>query len=635
MPPAVHKFDEFELDGARFELRRNGRPLKLERIPLELLILLAEKNGSVVTREEIVDRLWGKDVFVDTEHGINTAIRKIRTALRDDAERSRFIQTVSGKGYRFVAELSNGDGRAVRLETPLETKPPASVTLAQSEPVPAQVRHPGTRLTGGLAAGIAALALLLIAAAAVGLNIAGLRDRVFARSKVGPIQSLAVLPLVNLSGDSSQDYFADGMTDELITALAQNRSLRVVSRTSAMQYKGVSKPLRDIARELGVDGILEGSVSRSGNRVHINLQLIYAPTDTHLWAQSYDRDTSGVLSLSEELSQTIPAQAKVSSDPVKFQRHINPEAHDAYLRGRYFWFGGDLDRSQKYFEEAIRLEPDYAAAWSGVADVYTVRAVGLVEPPREVIPKARDAAERAVKLDDSLPEAHNSLGAVRLFGDWDLQGADEESRRSIALSPTFAEARHLHCYILAILNRPDEAVEEQKRGMEIDPFARPWALGLALIRARQFDAAINELRMRAEAQPQNDIHFLQAEAYWQKGMRKEYAQEVEKGYLVQNDKESVGAIRRAFASGGGEAVAEWDINKAKAQARKGYCSPWQLAYLSARLRRTDETLRYLEEAFQEHSARIIFLQVEPVFDFLHADERYRALVKKIGLPPAY
>jgi len=236
LPPAVHKFDEFELDGARFELRRNGRPLKLERIPLELLILLAEKNGSVVTREEIVDRLWGKDVFVDTEHGINTAIRKIRTALRDDAERSRFIQTVSGKGYRFVAELSNGDGRAVRLETPLETKPPESVTLAQSEPVPAQVRHPGTRLTGGLAAGIAALALLLIAAAAVGLNIAGLRDRVFARSKVGPIQSLAVLPLVNLSGDSSQDYFADGMTDELITALAQNRSLRVVSRTSAMQY---------------------------------------------------------------------------------------------------------------------------------------------------------------------------------------------------------------------------------------------------------------------------------------------------------------------------------------------------------------------------------------------------------------
>jgi TolB-like protein len=240
-------------------------------------------------------------VFVDTEHGINTAIRKIRTALRDDAERSRFIQTVSGKGYRFVAELSNGDARAVRLETRLETKPPASLTPAQSEPVPAQVHHPAKRLTGGLAAGIAALVLLLIAGVAVGLNIAGLRDRIFARSKVGPIQSLAVLPLVNLSGDSSQNYFADGMTDELITALAQNRSLRVVSRTSAMQYKGVNKPLRDIARALGVDGILEGSVSRSGNRVHINLQLIYAPTDTHLWAQSYDRDTSAVLSLSEEL----------------------------------------------------------------------------------------------------------------------------------------------------------------------------------------------------------------------------------------------------------------------------------------------------------------------------------------------
>jgi hypothetical protein len=241
---------------------------------------------------------------------------------------------------------------------------------------------------------------------------------------------------------------------------------------------------------------------------------------------------------------------------------------------------------------------------------------------------------KAVKLDDSLPEAHNSLAAVHLFGDWDFQGADQESRRAIALSPTFAEARHLHCYVLAILNRPNEALQEQERGMEIDPFARPWALGLALIRAHQFDAAITELHMRAEAQPQNSLHFIQADAYWQKGMSNEYAAEVEKGYLALNDQGSLTAIRHAFASGGGKAVAEWDLNNSKAQARKGYMSPWQLAYLSARLQRTNETLQFLEDAYREHSARMIFLQVEPVFDFLHHDNRYEALVKKTGLPPS-
>jgi TolB-like protein len=199
------------------------------------------------------------------------------------------------------------------------------------------------------------------------LNVAGLRDRVFAKNSIGPIHSIAVLPLANLSGDPSQDYYADGMTDELITALAENRSLRVVSRTSAMQYKGVSRSLREIAQALGVDGILEGSVNRSGNRVHVNLQLIYAPTDTRIWAKGYDRDLSGAVSVPQEISRVIASEAKVASAPARPQRYVNPEAHDAYLRGHYLWIAGNNRESQKYFEQAIQLQPDYAAAWAGIA----------------------------------------------------------------------------------------------------------------------------------------------------------------------------------------------------------------------------------------------------------------------------
>jgi TolB-like protein/DNA-binding winged helix-turn-helix (wHTH) protein len=285
VPPSSYKFGEFELDCARYQLRRDGRALKLERIPMELLILLAENRGDVVTRQQIIDRLWGRDVFVDTEHGINTAIRKIRTVLHEDAEQPRFLHTVLGKGYRFVAEY-NGNGS--RLESPQEVITSDLVHEIPAAPV---------RERGWWAIASVATAACLLAGAVLGLNVGGTRDRIFPATSRSPIHSIAVLPLANLSGDVSQDYFADGMTDELITALAKNHSLRVVSRTSAMQYKGVQRPVRKIARELGVDGVLEGSVERSGNRVHMTVQLIYAPSDTHIWAESYDRNSSEVFSL--------------------------------------------------------------------------------------------------------------------------------------------------------------------------------------------------------------------------------------------------------------------------------------------------------------------------------------------------
>jgi TolB-like protein/DNA-binding winged helix-turn-helix (wHTH) protein len=618
VPLSSYQFGEFELDRARYELRRKGRALKLERIPMELLILLVEKDGHVVTRQEIVERLWGKDVFVDTEHGINTAIRKIRAALREDAERPRYVQTVAGKGYRFVAELRNGNGRA--------TPPPA---------VPAQVALKGGHARR--AAVIAGAAVLLFSAALLAFNFAGLRDRLFARNQVGSIHSIAVLPLANLSGDPSQDYFADGMTDEIITMLAKNTSLRVVSRTSAMQYKGVRRPLRDVARSLGVDAILEGSIERSGHRVHMTVQLVRGDSDSHIWAESYDRDFNEVFSLPSDLAQTIAKEVKTAVSPQKAQRYVSPEAHDAYLHGRYFWFGRNYDQSQAYFEKAIQLQPNYAAAWSGLADSYSVRPVAGLSPWKEVGAKAEAAAHKAVELDDSLPEAHNSLAAIYLFGHWDWEHADEESRRAIELNPNYAEARHVHAFILLAMNRREEGLQEQRRSSEIDPFARPWALGWAYFLARQYDAAIKELRPWAETEPQDSyIHFVLAAAYEQKGMEKEWAEELEKYVRLVSNEKSAADVRRAFEGGGKKAVAEWFVNRySRARASKRYVSPYFIANAYALLGRKKETLHYLEDAYREHSVRLVFLQNDPSFDFLHSDQRYRVLVRKVGLPPAY
>jgi TolB-like protein len=477
---------------------------------------------------------------------------------------------------------------------------------------------------------------LAVAGVTLALNVPGLRDRVFAKNGIGTIHSIAVLPLANLSGDPSQDYYADGLTDELITALARNRSLRVVSRTSAMQYKDASQPLTKIAQALGVDGILEGSVNRGPNRVHINLQLIFAPTDTHVWAQSYDRDLNNALSLPEELSENIAREAKVSSAPAQQQRYVNPQAHDAYLQGRYLWIAGNNGESRKYFEKAIQVQPDYAPAWSGLSLSILAPGVGLV-PAREVVDKAEATARKAVELDDSFAEAHHAMAGVYLFGKWDWYRADAESRRSLELDPNFSEAHHLRSYILFAMNRPEEALQEQKRATEIDPFERPWALGRAYYKVRQYDAAIEEFRMRAQAGSAAFwVHSFLSRTYGFKGMEKESEQELEEDTRINRGEKAAAEIRRSYERGGRRAVLQLQLNGLRTRSRKEYVSPFDLAEAYAALAMKDETLKQLEDAYREHDMDLVFLQGEPVFDFLHSDERYRALEEKIGfLTPAY
>lgn len=593
---------------------------------MELLILLLEKRGQVVSRQEIVERLWGKDVFVDTEHGINTAIRKIRAALRDDIEFPRFVQTVSGRGYRFVPEAiqrDDNESAAVPEKLSLTTEvlqAPIPEALSTSE-----AKRWKWRWIAPAAVVLAVAALLSV------LSVGGLRNHIV-DSNTGPIHSLAVLPLANLSGDPSQDYFADGMTDELITALAKNRSLRVVSRTSAMQYKGAKRPLPEIARELGVDGILEGSIEREANRVHMTVQLIYAPTDTHIWAERYDRDLDQAFSIPEELSQTIAREVRTAISTAPIKRYLNPEAHDAYLHGRYFWFAGNDKRSQEYFEKAIQIQPDYAAAWAGLSDSYAIRAIDEECPAKDVMREVEAASHKAVELDDSLPAAHHSLAAWYLFYAWDLPRADAESRRSIDLDPNIAEQHHLRSYILFAMNRNEDALQEQKRATELDPFARSWGLGHAYLQLRQFNAAINELRLRADAMPGEAwTRFNLSNAYWHEGMWNESEQELEKGLQLIGAQQDAATAHKAFEQGGERAVEQWSVKDVLARAQKGYVSPFEIARSYAHLGDKANTLKFLEESYREHYPWLILLQTEPDFDFVHSEPRYQSLLQRIGI----
>lgn len=610
MHDRIYRFGDFELDRHRFQLLRHGQPVKIERIPMELLTLLVESEGRVVSRADIVDRLWGKDVFVDTEHGINTAVRKVRTALRDDVDDPRFVQTVAGKGYRFIP----------------------AVQMVGSQAAAEPSAHPAAPAPTKRWWRIGALALAVIV-------VAALSATVIAKRRVAPsgIHSIAVLPLSNLSGDPAQDYFADGITDELITMLARNTPLRVISRTSVMQYKGASKPLREIARSLGADAILEGSISRTGSRVHVNVQLISGSGDSHIWAESYDRSADEVYALPSELSYTIARKLRTDSSPARQPRYVKPQAHDAYLRGREYWSGLNHLPALDYMKKAIELQPDYAAAWNGLAVTYSLAAADDQVPPREIIEKAHEAARRAQELDDTLVEVHVTLSALHLFYDWDWKKADQEIQSAMQLDPGRGEIHHLRSYLMIVLNRQEEALNEQRFASNMDPFGRPWGLGVALIRLRRFDAAIEELQRRKRDLPQNPtIRYHLADAYRYNGMQAQAAQELEQVLLLEGDTKSAMEVRQAFQKGGDQTIAEWRIRqRADPKVRDRYLSPLQMARWQARAGHRQAALKALEEAYEARAPYLIFLQTDPDFDFLHGDLRYRAIVQKMGMPPAY
>jgi TolB-like protein/DNA-binding winged helix-turn-helix (wHTH) protein len=635
VPFVVYQFGDFSLHCGQFELCRKGRRLKLERKPLELLVLLVTKHGQVVTRNEIARCLWEREVFVDIEHGINTAIRKIRQVLGDSSDLPQFVQTVSGSGYRFIALVTAVEPEVTEPTQPSGDPvhlPPAPPEISATPVMPSATR-PHHRLWVVTALCAAVLATISI----LTLGPHPLAARFLDRDTHAAVASLAVLPLANLSGDPNEEYFADGMTDELTTMLAKDSTLRIVSRTSAMQFKDAHRSLPEIARALNVDAILEGSISRSSNQVHMTLQLIRGDTDSHLWAESYDRDTNDVAALPDDAARVIAARLNSSTPPHANARYIKPEAHDAYLRGHYDWVLGRNEDAGRYYQRAVDIQPDYALGWTGLADYYAMRALSGEVDPLQALPQAEAAASKAVELDDSLPRAHATFGGMIFFNHGDGVQALNELTRATELNSQDGEDFHLHARVLCALGRYDEAIAVQKQSTAINPFEHPGAMAEIYRCTRQFDAAISDGEMRLKDFPvAADILKQLADGYHWKGMDKEAVEMLARQISAAGDLPLSAAVRRAFETGGYAAVVRCQLAAAEKRARTARVSTFALADLHGRLSEHDETLALFEQGVNERDPLLLLLaQSDPAFDFLHADPRYRSLIQKMGLPPMY
>jgi TolB-like protein/DNA-binding winged helix-turn-helix (wHTH) protein len=630
--PTTAYFGSFQLDLVSGELRKHGLKLKLGEQPFQILKLLLERSGQMVSREELHRQLWPSDTFVDFDHGLNSAIRRLREILSDTQEDSQWVETVPRRGYRFVGEVTL-KLQPSKLEQP---KAQAEVAGSPAEAIDSETTPESGRMTltarkwnparVAFTFGLAPVVLL----AAWGAWHWESRRNV---SSASPLRTLAVLPLENLSGDSAKEYFADGITDELITELAKGRGLQVISRTSIMQYKNIHRPLREIAGELGADTVVEGTVALNGTRVRVTVQLIRAATDRHLWAQSYERDLGDTIALQTELARNIAGELKAAVLPSESRgRTVSAEAHDYYLKGRYAWFSGNGARAKEFFEKARDLQPDYAEAYSGLSSYYGGNAVGGNLDPRQAMPECEKYAIKSVELDDSLADAHNSMAAMYLFYRWDWKKAEEQELRAIELNPSFAEAYHVLAYILMAENRTDEAIAAQRKASQIDPFERPWALGYILGSAGRYREAETELRHQLEMAPANfGVHTGLAGVLRIQGKEKEAAMEVAEGERRIGHPDQAADIGKAFAEGGDAAVQQLGLKSLEARAKKQYVSPMEFAYAYARLRDPDKTMEWLGKAYQEHSPRLVRLTMEPDLKSMQNDPRFMSLVERVGL----
>ncbi len=471
------------------------------------------------------------------------------------------------------------------------------------------------------------------------------RDRLVGKRGANHIESLAVLPLKNLSNDPDQEYFADGMTEALIAELSQIRALKVISRTSVMQYKGAKKPMPEIARELGVDGVIEGSVLREGDQVRITVQLIHGPTDRHLWARSFDRELRGILALHSDVAQAIAAEIKVKLTPqeqtrLASARPVNPEAYDAYLRGRGHWYKftpEGFDTALHYFQLALEKDPNLVPALVGIGDVWIGRAhIGLL-PPREGWPKGRTAALKALELDDTSVEAHELLAIVLTWYDWDWVAGEREFRRAIELNPNYARVRSFYGYFLAAMGRPQEARTQMDRALELDPYNSffQMALGQLLVFERRYDEAIAQFRKADRMQP--DSLFTHAgfwHAFHQKGEHGEALAEAKEYFALLGDREVVDVLDRGYGQRGYEGAMRRAAETLAARATRTYVSGYDVATLYSHAGEKERALDWLERAYQQRESRMVYVNVQPwVRDQLRDEPRFQALLKRINFTP--
>ena len=634
-PGKIRFGGEFELDTASHKLRRHGLALKLERIPFEILIFLVQRQGEIVTREQIVERIWGKDVFLDTDNSINGAIRKIRQVLRDDSDEPRFIQTVTGHGYRFIASIAVEDSPAV---TSAYTVP---AIAAQPEPdsQPPAWRH--TKPWGWIVAAVITSALI---ASAGGFFL--WRKSHPTRLATPRRLMLAVLPFQNLTGDSGEEYLVDGLTEEMITQLGNLdlQHLGVIARTSVMHYKASQTALDQIGRELGVQYVIEGSVRRDAETVRITAQLIQMKDQSHIWARQYDRELKGLLTLQGEIAQEIADEIQLTlndrkSGPAhKILSPQNYEAYDLYLKGQYFFNKrtvAGLEEAIRYFREATNKDPDFARSYAGLADSYALMPGYSGLPQGKFMNQARAAALKALALDQNLAEAHAALALIVQNYDWDWETSEKEFRRAIELNPNYATAHHWYAEHLMWRGRFDEALAESERARQIDPLSLIIAAdnGAILYYSRQYDHAIEKWRSVLEMDPDFPRAGLIAVAYAEKGRAAEALALVEKRRPTNSAPPWWYWSLKAYiyARCGQTAPAGVALNELLQMNRRTTIDPRILAWNYAALGDKEQAFAFLEKAYAQHSTELVSLKVNPAYDSLRSDPRYQDLLRRVGL----
>jgi len=639
MPDSVRFGNDFELDVRAYQLRRAGIPLKLKPIPMELLLLLVERRGELVTREQIVARIWRKGVFVDTDNSINGAISRIRQVLRDDPERPRFVETVTGRGYRFIAPV-------LESGAPFTTKEEVSPPLAGVGKSAKETSHDHlTVLTPRLRR--VAVGILMVLIVALAAYVQWFRSRVPPSPPSGRLM-LAVLPFENLTGDTGQDYFSDGMTEEMIDQLGNldPQHLGVIARTSVMQYKHNKEALDKIGRELGVQYALEGSVRRDSGKLRISAQLIQVKDQSHLWARQYDREPSNLLALQAEIAREIAdeIQRRIGGheriDPTH-QLSTSPttvEAYELYLKGRYFWnkrTAQGLQQAIGYFQQAIDKDPTYGRAYAGMAEAYALMGGYGGSPPTESMPKARAAALRALQLDERLPEAHTALAVIAQTYDWDWPTAEKEYRRAIQLNPNYATGHHWYAECLALQGRFEEAFPEIENARQLDPLSFIIAAdyGAIFYFARQYDRAIEQLRGVLEMEPDFPRAHMLFWAYIQKGLFADALAEAEAWRRRENMTWSWAMIAYVSGRSGDQAKARVALEQLEQLERHDALDPLALAVAYIGMGNNDKALVWLEKAYRERSSGLTALKVDPTYDPLRGDPRFQELLRHIRLTP--
>ena len=652
--PRNVRFGVFEADMEAGELRKHGLRLKLSEQPFQILMMLVARPGEVVSREVLRERLWPSDTFVDFDHGLNNAVMRLREVLGDSSDHPRFIETLPRRGYRFIAPVElKGAPANIPSQQSVSGEKTGVVSgvsgnngAGDSEKLVTAL--PGERSRRFSISRIAVLAAAVLAGSALisGITVHYVRGVNASKGKANRSSSLVVLPLENLSGDKEQDYFADGMTDDLIANLAKIHSLRVISRSTAMAYKGTHKPLPQIASELNVDAVVEGTVLRVGNRVRITAELVQVSTDQHLWADTYESPIGDVLALQNRVSSAIVDEIRINltkedKERLALKPSVSPEAYEDFLKGRYYWnkrSGDGFEKAIGYFEEATRRDPQYALAYAGLADCYGIIGATIYGrlPASEAAPKAKAAAIRALEIDPSLAAAETSLATAKFNYDWDWAGAAEGFKKAIQLDPSYSTAYQRYSLYLTAMGKFDDSFEQIKKARELEPLSISISTGLGwrLYLAREYDRSIAQLRETLEMDPSSEwAHLNLGQAYEQKSQFGPAIEELQKALeLSHSSPLTISALAHAEALSGNHAAANKLLAQLEALSKKQYVSPYYVAIVYLGLGKNEVAMNWLEQAYADHSNGLVFLKVEPELDPLRKNPRFIVLQSRLNFP---